>query len=424
MRSLISQVLITIRKKLATIILLSFVFIVAFCIFSYVNSFQTASIILSFKYPNASDGLYPNGTYFNAYNIFTEDILAAAIKNAGLEGRVDPKNLSDEITIRPRSDASLITTQFIVSYNAGPEDQLGAVSAEGLLNSVIYSYINHFHETYRNDQIAFNFDFIDDRSLEYIDLVNYYNISLNQLQKYLRSQQDNNKDFISSDGTSFQDLINIIDQYRTTSLQEIKSIITEQGVTADRSGFTERLEYRIWNYTNSYDYNRKMQQLYKKILQDYEARLTSVVFIPSLDSERKFYMSKTKVGIDIHSLNATKYEEAAEELHRQIRQTDHNINMIKTKNSSTSTPVNTARVETLVTTLREQLDATMEKIQHVEKEYSQYKNHNYVTSASMERSFLARTNAKIAIVFTMILDAGYVMVMAALQQKKRGNDSK
>ncbi|MGX8698524.1 MAG: hypothetical protein ACSW8F_01165 [bacterium] len=342
------------------------------------------------------------------------------IRSAGLEGYLDPASLMEEITIRPRSDASLITTQFVISYEVGEEDELGAVSADGLLSAILYSYVDHFHEIYTNDQIALNMDVINAEMLEYIDFVDYYEEMLVRLKKYISTQQESNKDFISSDGTSFQDLVNVIDQYRLTSLKEIRSVITERGVTQERGTYIERLNYRIWNLTNSYDYNRKLQQLYKRILQDYEARLTSVVFIPSLDSGRKFYMSKTKVGIDIYALNATNYEEKAEELMRQTKQTEQYISKIVDRVNSSREASNTERVDTMINKLKSQIDATMSQILAVEKEYSQYKNHNYVTINPVYPGFIDRTNAKEAIVITTVLDLAILAVLMLRKQKRKG----
>ncbi|MBR3741892.1 MAG: hypothetical protein IKN04_15805 [Clostridia bacterium] len=423
MRNLITQIIFVLRKHFFRILMFSIVFVAAFCIYFYVQSHQKASAILTFTYPNASEGLYPNGTYFNAYNIFTDEVIEDAIRNAGLEGNVNPRNLMNEISIRPRNNASLIATQFIVSYEAGQNDNLGAVSANGLLNSLIYSYIGHFHEIYSNDQFVLIFNVDNDENLEYLDLINYYNMSLNQMQKYLSSQQSSDKDFISSDGISFQDLINIIERYRISTLKEIKSIISERGVTSDQGTYMERLNYRIQNLTNNYDYNRKLQKLYKKILQDYESRLTSVVFIPSLDSERKFYMSKTKIGIDILALNATTYEESSEEIQRQINQTEQFIAMIKNKENTSMSISNTARVDNLIAEMKSQLEATMNTIRKVEKEFSQYKNHSYVTMMPLEISLMERTKAKSVVMLTAVMDALLVGILV-FHNKKKGIEAK
>ena len=422
MKNLATRVLFVLRKYFLRILIFSIVFLLVFCLWSYMASPSSSSVVLTFTYPNASEGLFPNGSYFNAYDIFTDDIIENGIRNAGLEGMANTGKIADEISILPRSNASLLTTQFVVTYNAEYDDQLGAVSAEGLLRSIVYAYIDHFHNTYSNDQLVLNLNIMDEEKLEYIDYVRYYDSALNQLKKYLRSQQDNNKDFISSDGTTFQELINILDRYRLTSLKEIEAIITERGVTHDRNAYIARLNYELWDKSNNYTLNRNMQELYNNILKDYESELTSVVFVPALDSKREFYMSKTKVGIDNYSMKATSYGEAAEEIKRQIDKTSLNISTIEDSVNTSMAAVNTQRVDNSLAILKEQIDATMNEIRIVEKEYSKYKNHNYVTMTPVVPDVTERIGLKYAILFTVILDAVLVTVLAFLKREKKSSE--
>lgn len=422
MKNLATRVLFVLRKYFLRILIFSIVIMLALCLWSYKESPRSTSVVLTFTYPNASEGLFPNGSYFNAYDIFTDDIIETGIRNAGLGDMVHTGDLADEISILPRSNASLLTTQFVITYNAKHGDRLGAVSADGLLASIVYAYIDHFHNTYSNDQLVLNLNVIDEEKMEYIDYVRYYNSALNQLIKYLRSQQDNNKDFVSSDGTTFQELINILERYRTTSLKEIEAIITERGVTQDRNAYIARLNYELWDKSNTFTLNRNMQELYNKILQDYESELTSVVFVPALDSKREFYMSKTKVGIDNYSMKATTYGEAAEETKRQIDRTSLNINTIKDPVNTSTAAVNSQRVDKSLANLKEQIDATMNRIRVVEKEYSKYKNHNYVTMTPVVPDFTERIGLISAILITVIMDVVLVAVLAFLKREKKSSE--
>lgn len=419
MREFFTHLLYVLRKHFLKILLISIVLVAIACLVSYVISFRTASYILTFKYPNASDGLYPNGTYFNAYNIFTPEILDDAIHKAGLGGQVYREEVEKGLTIRARSTPDLITTQFNVTFSQGSDVDLGAVTPEGMLQSILYAYIDFFHSTYSSDQLALDLTLVDKGYLEYTDIIDYYNIYLNQLQKYLKSQQENNKDYVSSDGTSFQDLINIIDQYRLTFLREVEAIISERGVTNNKEAYLDRVKYRLWNLTNKYNYNRQMQQLYNEIISDYEARLTGVVFIPSLDSERKFYMSKTKVGIDLYTLKSTTFEEEAEEIQREINRLNQYIMMINDEETILMDVENTARVDSLLEEFRTRLNATMVDIRRVEKEFSQYKNHSYVTVKPNEPGLIKRSNAKMVVIVVALLDAAFVVVLAIRHQSKK-----
>ncbi len=57
MKDLISRALLVVKKHFLGLMIFSAVFVAAFCACSYANSFRTASAVLSFRYPNASDGL-------------------------------------------------------------------------------------------------------------------------------------------------------------------------------------------------------------------------------------------------------------------------------------------------------------------------------------------------------------------------------
>lgn len=419
MSEFFTHLLFVLRKHFLKILLFSILFMSVAGLIFYVLSFRTASAILTFKYPNASYGLYPNGTYLNAYNIFTSEILDDAIRNAGLRGIVDSDEISEGLTIRPRSTPDLITTQFIVTYKQGKDVNLGAVTPEEMLKAILYAYNDFFHATYGSDQLAVDLDLVDKGSLEYSDVIDYYNMYLDQLKKYLSSRQENNKDFVSSDGTSFQDLINIIEQYRIAFLREVEAIVSERGVTNDKEAFLDRVNYRLWNLTNKYNYYRQMQQLYTDIIRGYEARLTGVVFIPSLDSERKFYMSKTKVGIDLYTTKATQFEEQAEDVQREINRLNQYVLMITSEETTAMDAENNARVDALLDEFRAQLKSTMEVIKLVEKEYSQYKNHSYVTVKISEPGLIERTNAKVVVVITAIIDAVILVVLAIRHQNRK-----
>ena len=419
MSEFFTHLLFVLRKHFLKILLFSILLMSVAGLIFYVLSFRTASAILTFKYPNASYGLYPNGTYLNAYNIFTSEILDDAIRNAGLRGIVDSDEISEGLTIRPRSTPDLITTQFIVTYKQGKDVNLGAVTPEEMLKAILYAYNDFFHATYSSDQLAVDLDLVDQGSLEYSDVIDYYNMYLDQLKKYLSSRQENNKDFVSSDGTSFQDLINIIEQYRIAFLREVEAIVSERGVTNDKEAFLDRVNYRLWNLTNKYNYYRQMQQLYTDIIRDYEARLTGVVFIPSLDSERKFYMSKTKVGIDLYTTKATQFEEQAEDVQREINRLNQYVLMITSEETTAMDAENNARVDALLDEFRAQLKSTMEVIKLVEKEYSQYKNHSYITVKISEPGLIERTNAKVVVVITAIIDAVILVVLAIRHQNRK-----
>ena len=72
--------------------------------------------------------------------------------------------------------------------------------------------------------------------------------------------------------------------------------------------------------------------------------------------------------------------------------------------------------------LKEQIDATMSKIRVIEKEYSKYKNHNYVTMTPVVPDFTERIGLKSAILFTVIMDVVLVTILAFLKREKKASE--
>lgn len=87
-------------------------------------------------------------------------------------------------------------------------------------------------------------------------------------------------------------------------------------------------------------------------------------------------------------------------------------------------PENTARVDTLLEQFRTQLSATMVDIRRVEKEFSQYKNHSYVTVKSTEPGLIKRTNAKMVVVITAMIDVFLLVVLAIHHQSTKEEKEK
>ncbi len=60
---------------------------------------RTATVTMSLNYTQASDGLTPNSTRFNMYELKTEPVLQRVISYAGLEGLVTTDTLAECISV-------------------------------------------------------------------------------------------------------------------------------------------------------------------------------------------------------------------------------------------------------------------------------------------------------------------------------------
>ena len=130
-------------------------------------SYQT----VQFNFDGASDGKDPNGDPFNAVSFLTDDILEEAIASSGLSyevaevrnnimvANVVPNNIVDEInsyaSITDKSGTQEITssdyhpTKYRFTLNQDLDKKLSKDKLNGLLNTIVDTYCNKFHVTYK-----------------------------------------------------------------------------------------------------------------------------------------------------------------------------------------------------------------------------------------------------------------------------------
>ena len=92
--------------------------------------------------------------------------------------------------------------------------------------------------------------------------------------------------------------------------------------------------------------------------------------------------------------------------------------MITDKDNTSTETENETRVEQLIKDLNDELNGMLTKIRAVVKEYSQYKNHNYVTMTPIVPGFSEKINLKKAILFTCVLDLVLIVILSIRYQKK------
>lgn len=68
---------------------------------NYFKSAEHASVNISFNYSEASLGLNPNETRFNAYEIVSDAVMERAIERVGLQGSITPSQLAACISHQP-----------------------------------------------------------------------------------------------------------------------------------------------------------------------------------------------------------------------------------------------------------------------------------------------------------------------------------
>lgn len=380
----------------------------------YLSSFRASTVWFAYNYERASKGLNPNGSRFNAYEIKSEAVLKRALELAGVT-EISPEELGDNITIQVpvKSGRDYIATQYKVTYIANRE--LTSVDAQSMLQMVAYAYLEYFYDNYTDNISILQYEPAELEGLEYRQIARYYNTKLIQLKNYVNGRIDENKSFVSNDGTTFQDIRAKADNLLRIDLANFRSFATEKGLYKNRPAYVELLNYKNYKDTNIYSLNTKTYRLYKRCIEQYDPKLTGVVLVPSVDKNQDFYMSKTKTGIDHLAENAVGAEETAEKKHSDIK---NRQSIIDHMNDSENRSGDLEKADEMIRKIDSELKKVSRQAMQIDVEYSRYKNKDYVTVKDNPLGLLTRVSFTKAVFI-----AAAVTTMAALavmhKEKKR-----
>ena len=129
------------------------------CLFGLVHYFKSAdsaTASISFNYSEASLGMNPNKTRFNAYEIVSDEVMERAIRRVGLQDSLTASQLAECLYLSPDGTGSAngseyISTNYYLSINTRKLN-LGNRKPTDLLQSVCESYREIFLSNYCDNQ--------------------------------------------------------------------------------------------------------------------------------------------------------------------------------------------------------------------------------------------------------------------------------
>ena len=228
-------------RKRKFLVLVSFLVIsAALCGFHYFRNLHTAGTILSLDYEEASEGLTPNRTRFNIFEIQSGEVMERLIEYAGLEGKKTPDELSRCVSVQAthdknvRGDVNYISTSFVVRFteNGG----FGGKTAEDMLSLLCRAYREYFVEHYGFNHSILSFDvsglkFND----EYLTAVDLLELKCGQLEKYVELRARESKNYQDPEtGITFSALEQRVSNFYAYDIARLRSYIIENGIANDR----------------------------------------------------------------------------------------------------------------------------------------------------------------------------------------------
>ena len=389
---------------------LIFVFVLAgiFGVLNHLKVKQSVTAVVSLNYSEASQAQNSNGTRYNMAEIICDEVVEKAIKMGAFEN-VTVSQLKDCLSVYPYIQGDVnnksnyhISTEFVVEYNASRKTQ--HLDAENVVALITSAYKEYYIERYTD-----NYSFINKKekpdysTMEYMDIVTYLEKETTSVLNYLYGMDDSS--FVTKDNKTFASIAGQVYQFKQKQIeQNLRSLILQYGVARDKAAYIDRLAYQNKNTDFTMQKNAVSFDLCNEAVSIYAEEMTRIVLVPTWDGSGKYYMGRTKVGVDELSVMATNFSDAVATNNKEIMDNALVINKMQNAKSG----VVNDEVDALIVSIDQSIDSFTNEAIKAGREYASHRM-NQCISVSISGVSLFN-ELKMIVVF-----AGLAYVAAILQ---------
>lgn len=359
----------------AWVLIVAFVLSFAFGVLNHLNSKNWVSAVVALNYSEASQAQNSNGTRYNMAEITCDEVIEKAIEKGAFEN-VTVKDIKSCLSVYPYVQGSVnskeeyhISTEFVVEYCASRKTR--HLDAENVIQLITSAYKEYYIEKYTDSyRLKTDEERPDFSKMEYMDIVLYFNKEATGILNYLYGLSEKGSSFVTSANTTFNSIAGKVYQFRQTQIEEnLKSLILQNGIVRDKSGYVDRLSYQ--NVNTGFDRQKHAASfnLCNQAIAMYSEEMTRVVLVPTWDEVGKYYMGRTKVGIDELSVKATGYSDLVASNEKEIM--DNNL-VINKMNAAGNVNAN-HMADTLIASIDKSLIAFTKEAISAGREFSNYK---------------------------------------------------
>ena len=392
------------KRKFFTLVCLAAACVLFNCYY-YIQSLSTAITTVSLDYEEASAGLTPSQTRFNIYEIESAEVLDRLIEYAGLQNDITADELRKCISVKATTSNNIsektnfISTSYTILFTK--DSAIPRRSAETMLTLLCKAYREFFVEHYGINHSILSFDINDLKfNDEYLMVVDLLELKCNQLSKYVQLRKRENKNYQDPDtGMTFSALEQRMNNFLTYDLARLRSYIIESGIASDKPSLNALLDYKI--RMDRLIYNKLMAAYNEdnKGIQLYDSAMSAIVMIPTQDSSYKYYMSRTKTGMDNMALHADGQLTGATERMADI---EYNTYLMQKMGSSPSQAAQREKADAMIRQMQSSLEALASDIRTVDNSYANYKARNYLSFRNTYMRFIDRIDIPSTVISTIV----------------------
>ena len=398
----------------AWVILLCFVVTMTFGIFNHYELKKSVHAIVSLNYSEASQALNSNGTRYNMAEIISDEVVERAIYKGALED-VTVKQLKNCLVVYPCVQGAVgdesqyhISTEFAVEYHASKDTD--HLDSENVIKLITSAYKEYYIEKY-TDNFALDAEKPDFSEMEYMDIVAYLDKEAQAVLNYLYGMAGKNPSFVTSNGSTFNSIAGKVHQFKETQInQNLRSLILQNGIVRDNNEYIDRLSYQNTNVDFDRQKNSASYDICNRAIAMYSEEMTRIVLVPTWDQEGKYYMGRTKVGVDELSVMATNFSNNVASNEKEIM--DNNLTMAKIASGTGEAHLFTS-ADSLVDSVYNSIKDFEKEAITAGREYSRHKMNQCIAVSIYGISLM--NELKTLVVFAAFT---YVAIMLYLISKK------
>jgi len=358
----------------AWIILICFVTTMIYGIFNHYDLKKSVHAIVSLNYSEASQALNSNGTRFNMAEIISDEVVEKAIKKGALED-VTVKQLKNCLVVYPCVQGGVgdetqyhISTEFAVEYHASKDTM--HLDSENVIKLITSAFKEYYIDKY-TDNFKLDSEKPDFSQMEYMDMVSYFDKETQAVLNYLYGMAEKNPSFVTDNGSTFSSIAGKVHQFKETQInQNLRSLILQNGIVRNESEYVDRLLYRNKNVDFDRQKNDASYRLCNEAIDMYSEEMTRVVLVPTWDQSGKYYMGRTKVGVDELSVMATNFSNYVASNEKEIM--DNNLIMDKISANGDS-PEMLSSADSLAETIYQSIKGFEKEAITAGREYSRHR---------------------------------------------------
>ena len=382
-----------------------------FGVFNYIKSKQFVTAVVALNYSEASQAQNSNGTRYNMSEIICDEVVEKAIKMGAFEN-VTTKQLKNCLSVYPYVQGDVndesnyhISTEFVVEYHASKHTQ--HLDAENVIILITSAYKEYYIEKYTDNFTVTKQDEKPDFStMEYMDIVSYFNKETTAILNYLYGMAGKGPSFVTENNTTFNSIAGKVYQFKEIQIEHnLRSLILQYGIARDKSSYIDRLSYQNKNMDFDKDKNVASYDLCNDAISMYAEEMTRVVLVPTWDGSGKYYMGRTKVGIDELSVMATTFSNNIASNEKEIMENELVINKMKkaTENDSAN-----AQADALIASIDQSIDNFTAEAIKAGREYSNYTMNQCIAVSIYGASLLSQL--KTVVMFALLAYVALTLV--------------